>query len=117
MAPDPLQASENGRQFVTAVQGQDDPLDGDELKSGLGFKTLAHGRYIAYICYIMQAKTLQKLDAQIQRVKSQLLALGPMRPGTLSRQYRKPRERQGAFLQISYTPQMKNRPESVRPDQ
>jgi hypothetical protein len=65
----------------------------------------------------MQAKTLQTLDAQIQRVKSQLLALGPMRPGTLSRQYRKPRERQGAFWQISYTHQMKSRSEYVRPDE
>jgi len=65
----------------------------------------------------MQAKSLKKIDEQIQRVKNQLLALGPMRPGTLSRQYRKPRQRQGAFWQISYTHQMKSRSEYVRPNE
>lgn len=65
----------------------------------------------------MQAKSLKKIDEQMQRVKDQLLALGPMRPGTLSRQYRNPRQRQGAFWQISYTHQMKSRSEYVRPNE
>jgi hypothetical protein len=63
----------------------------------------------------MQAKSLKKIDEQIQQVKAQLLALGPMRPGTLSRQYRNPCQRQGGFWQISYTHQMKSRSEYVRP--
>ena len=62
----------------------------------------------------MQAESLKKIDARIQRVIDQLAALGPMRPGTLTRQYRKPRERQGPFWQISYTHQMKSRTEYVR---
>lgn len=62
----------------------------------------------------MQAKTLKNIEEQIQKIKDQLAALGPMRPGTLSRQYRKPRHRQGAFWQISYTHQMKSRTEYVR---
>ena len=62
----------------------------------------------------MQAKSLKIIDQQIQRLKAQLAGLGPMRPGTLSRQYRKPRERQGAFWQISFTHQMKSRTEYVR---
>src|ERR1039458_3543028 len=65
----------------------------------------------------MQEKSLKKIDARIQRVKDQLLALGPMRPGTLTRQYHKPQERQGAFWQISYTHQMKSRSEYARPDE
>ena len=65
----------------------------------------------------MQAKTLKTIDERIQRVKAQLLALGPMRPGTLSRQYRNPRQRQGAFWQISYTHHMKSRSEYVRPNE
>ena len=65
----------------------------------------------------MQAKSLKTIDQQIQRVKDLLLALGPMRPGTLSRQYRNPRQRQGAFWQISYTHQMKSRSEYVRPNE
>lgn len=65
----------------------------------------------------MQAKSLKIIDRQIQRVKEQLAALGPMRPGTLTRQYRKPQDRQGAFWQISYTHQMKSRSEYVRPNE
>jgi len=65
----------------------------------------------------MQEKSLKKIDGRIQRVKDQLLALGPMRPGSLTRQYRKPRGRKGAFWQISYTHHMKSRSEYARPDE
>jgi len=65
----------------------------------------------------MQEKNLKKIDRQIQRLKERLARLGPMRPGTLTRQYRKPRPRQGAFWQISYTHQMKSRTEYVRPNE
>jgi hypothetical protein len=58
---------------------------------------------------------LAKIDQQIQRLEDQLAALGPMRPGTLSRQYRRPDQRAGAFWQLSYTHQMKSRTEYVRP--
>lgn len=57
---------------------------------------------------------MKKIDAAIQKIKDQLAALGPMRPGTLTRQYRQPRQRQGAFWQISYTHQMQSRTEYVR---
>lgn len=57
-----------------------------------------------------------KIDAKIAKVKASLLALGPMRPGTLSQQYRKPQEKKGAFWQLSYTYLMKGRSEYVRPE-
>jgi hypothetical protein len=60
---------------------------------------------------------LKKIDERIRRVKDQLLSLGPMRPGTLTRQYRQPRERRGAFWQISYTHHMKSRSEYARPNE
>ena len=60
---------------------------------------------------------MEKIDRQIQQLKERLAALGPMRPGTLTRQYRNPRERQGAFWQISYTYRMKSRTEYVRESQ
>jgi hypothetical protein len=63
----------------------------------------------------MQAQSIKIIDRRIQRVKEQLVALGPMRPGTLTRQYRQPREKRGAFWQLSYTHQMKSRTEYVRP--
>jgi hypothetical protein len=61
----------------------------------------------------MQAKSLQTFDRQIQRIQSQLTQLGPMRPGTLSRQYRQPQRQQGAYYQLSYTYQMKSHTEYV----
>ena len=51
----------------------------------------------------MQAKSLKTFDRQIQRIQTQLAKLGPMRPGTLSRQYRQPERQQGAYYQLSYT--------------
>ena len=61
----------------------------------------------------MQAKSLQTFDHQIQRIQTQLTELGPLRPGTLSRQYRQPQRRQGAYYQLSYTYQMRSHTEYV----
>jgi hypothetical protein len=61
----------------------------------------------------MQAKSLQTFDRQIQRIQTQLTQLGPMRPGTLTRQYRQPERQQGAYYQLSYTYQMKSHTEYV----
>ena len=61
----------------------------------------------------MQAKSLQTFDRHIQRIQTQLTQLGPMRPGTLTRQYRQPERQQGAYYQLSYTYQMKSHTEYV----
>jgi hypothetical protein len=61
----------------------------------------------------MQAKSLQTFDRQIQSLQSQLTQLGPMRPGTLTRQYRQPKRQQGPYYQLSYTYQMKSHTEYV----
>ena len=65
----------------------------------------------------MQAKSLQTFDRRIQRLQAQLAQLGPMRPGTLTRQYRRPQQQQGAYYQLSYTYQMKSHTEYVPKDQ
>jgi hypothetical protein len=52
----------------------------------------------------MQAKSskmFKTLDGQIQALQTQLAALGPMRPGTLTRQYRQPQKRKGPYYQLS----------------
>lgn len=61
----------------------------------------------------MQVKSLQIFDRQIQGVQARLAKLGPMRPGTLTRQYRQPQRQQGAYYQLSYTYQMKSHTEYV----
>jgi hypothetical protein len=62
----------------------------------------------------MQDKTLERCDRQIQAIKDQLTALGPLRPGSLTRQYRQPARRQGAYYQISYTWRMRSHTDYVR---
>jgi hypothetical protein len=64
----------------------------------------------------MKNKSLHQIEKEIQSIKSQLLELGDMRPGSLTKQYRHPKERTGAFFQISYTHQMKSKTEYVRPE-
>jgi hypothetical protein len=61
----------------------------------------------------MQAKSLQTFDQQIQNIQTHLTKLGPMRPGTLTRQYRQPQSQQGAYYQLSYTYQMRSHTEYV----
>jgi hypothetical protein len=64
----------------------------------------------------MQAKshkTLEPLDRRIRHLQAQLAQLGPMRPGTLTRQYRQPQRQQGAYYQLSYTYRMHSHSEYV----
>jgi len=60
--------------------------------------------------------SIQKIEERIARVRGQLSELGPMRPGSVSRQYREPKEKKRPFYQISYTHRMRSRSEYVRPE-
>ena len=59
---------------------------------------------------------LRQLERRIEGIKQELLELGPMRPGSLSRQYRNPKEQKRPFYQISYTHRMQSHSEYVRPE-
>jgi len=58
---------------------------------------------------------LKQIEKQIQKTKEDLLQIGEMRPGTLTKQYRNPKDKKGPFYQISYTYKMKGKSEYVRP--
>ena len=62
----------------------------------------------------MSQKRIRQIEQRIDRIKEGLRKIGPMRPGSLTRQYRDPENGTGAFWQISYTGQMKSRTEYVR---
>jgi hypothetical protein len=47
--------------------------------------------------------------------EKELLLIGEMRPGSLTKQYRQPKEKKGGFYQIRYTYKMKSKTEYVRP--
>ncbi len=62
----------------------------------------------------MSQKRIQQIEQRIVRIKGALQKIGPLRPGSLTRQYRNPENHTGAYWQISYTRQMKSRTEYVR---
>jgi hypothetical protein len=71
--------------------------------------------------------SIQKYEQQIQRIKTQLLALGAMRPGSLSQQYNvcgKPGcrckdphqpQRHGPYYQVSYVHRGQSTTQFIRP--
>lgn len=59
------------------------------------------------------AKT-KSADARIAAMLASLADTGPMRPGSLSRQFRNPKERKAPFWQLSYTMGGKSRSEYVK---
>ena len=62
----------------------------------------------------MSRKRIRQIEQRIERIKRTLREIGPMRPGSLTRQYKDPKNQTGAYWQISYTRQMKSRTEYVR---
>jgi len=64
----------------------------------------------------MTTKKIKQLENEIRKIKNELSELGPMRPGTLSLQYKAPAEKKGPYYQLSYTHKMKSRTQYVRPE-
>ena len=64
----------------------------------------------------MTTEELKQLESGIRKIKNELSELGPMRPGTLSLQYKVPVEKKGPYYQLSYTHKMKSRTQYVRPE-
>ena len=61
----------------------------------------------------MTNKRLDEIRKRIDKIKAELAAIGDMRPGSLTRQYKDPKNQSGAYYQLSYTRQMKSRTEYV----
>ena len=64
----------------------------------------------------MSQKRTRQIERRIDRIKRALLEIGPMRPGSLTRQYKDPQHHKGAYWQISCTRRMKSRTEYVHRD-
>ena len=62
----------------------------------------------------MSEKRVQQIEQRIDGIKQALLEIGPMRPGSLTRQYKDPKQRTGGYYQVSYTHRMKSRTAYVR---
>lgn len=57
---------------------------------------------------------LKQIEKRIEGIKSELLGLKEMRPGSLTRQYKDPKSQTGAYYQLSYTLDMRSRTEYIR---
>ena len=66
--------------------------------------------------YPMSTKEQKQIEKQIRQIKDELEKIGRMRPGSLSRQYKRPKEKKGAYYQLSYTHKMRSRTEYIRPE-
>jgi hypothetical protein len=64
----------------------------------------------------MNNKRLEQIEQRIEKIKIGLQAIDAMRPGSLTRQFRNPKDQTRAFFQLSYTHQMKSRSEYIRPE-
>jgi hypothetical protein len=59
---------------------------------------------------------LDRIERRIAEIKRLLQEVGDARPGSLTRQYRLPKEKVGPYYQVSYTHKMRSRTEYVRPE-
>jgi len=64
----------------------------------------------------MTNKRLAQIDKRIGKIKAELAAIGEMRPGSLTRQYKDPESGSGAYYQLSYTLDMKSRTDYIPRD-
>ena len=62
----------------------------------------------------MTNKRLVQIERRIDKIKAELAAIGNMRPGSLSRQYKDPQTESGPYYQLSYTLDMRSRTEYIR---
>ena len=62
----------------------------------------------------MIEKQIAIVKKRIDETKSEIIKVGDMRPGSLTKQYRDPENKTGSYYQISYTHEMKSRTEYVR---
>jgi hypothetical protein len=61
----------------------------------------------------MTNKRIVQIDQRIEKIKAALAALGEMRPGSLTRQFKDPEAGTGAYYQLSFTLEMKSRTDYI----
>jgi hypothetical protein len=62
----------------------------------------------------MSNHRLVKNERRIERIKAELAAIGDMRPGSLTKQYKDPESQSGPYYQLSYTLDRQSRTEYIR---
>ncbi len=64
----------------------------------------------------MTSPNSETIERRIRSIQQRIANLGPMRPGTLTVQYREPISKRHPFNQLSYTHRSKSRSDYIRPE-
>ncbi len=64
----------------------------------------------------MTKSQINQLEKRIEKLLEKLARIGPMRPGSISKQYRDRENQRGVYYQLSYTHKMRSRTEHVWPE-
>src|ERR1039457_435830 len=64
----------------------------------------------------MTEKRLKQIEKRIEKIKMELVALEPMRPGSLTKQYKDPQSQAEPYYQLSYTRDMRSRTDYIPKD-
>jgi hypothetical protein len=64
----------------------------------------------------MTKRRLLQIENRIKKIKTELVEIGEMRPGSLTEQYKGGNQTSGPYFQLSYTHEMKNRTNYIRKD-
>lgn len=62
----------------------------------------------------MLMTSLKQIETRIKKIKMEIQKTGEMRPGSLTQQFKIPKERTGPYYQLSFTHKMKSRTVYVR---
>ena len=62
----------------------------------------------------MTKKRLAQIEKRIERIRAEIALIEEMRPGSLTKQYKVPKQQTGMYYQLSYTFEMKSRTEYIR---
>ena len=65
----------------------------------------------------MQDKKIAAWQKQLDEAKASIQQLGPMRPGSLSQQFKRPGQKNGPYWQMSYTHHMRSHSRYARPEE
>ena len=64
----------------------------------------------------MTEKRIKQIEKRIEKIKAELVALEPIRPGSLTKQYKDPENQAGPYYQLSYTRDMRSRTDYIPKD-
>ena len=64
----------------------------------------------------MKMREINRLEKKIKKIRENLLTVGDMRSGSLTKQYRDSKNKKGGYWSLSYTSKMKSHTKHIWPE-